>query len=382
MTTYEKSSTSREWTYTRKPFSSFPKAKDEYEGFCPILPVRLTGISDFDAIRSATRTYITKHRNNWSVKNTLAEMGIDDPSKMTDEQVEAFTKRQNWTFLRPNSDRYWNNVNEIRDYFMKVTGGFVQPMKGRIILDIDIVCPNAQDRADAERRAGKKIFFTKQDLDNCSKPILDACDFRALTNEGKDENGNWREGQKLGLVVDDQAIVELNGKKHDRREGEQTGFYWRLRRADGKAVETNASIANKEMTQKWVDDHQKLCALRNADEKRGHTERWENALSDGTFTARSRTSIRLALLTTDDSPLDPTIAQHYVALAKVFDRDTAATLVFEEQNQVNTRRALGKDAEIILCDVEKDVEELIDEEGIEMPEIAECMSVKQLDKYL
>jgi len=241
------SKVNREWTHTGRPFSSFPQAKDEYEGFCPILPVRMTGISDFDSIRSATKNYINKHRNNHRVKNALQEMGIEDPAAMSDEQVEEFTKGQAWTFMRPNTDRYRQNVVDIRNYFKQAVGtpdGYIQPMRGRVILEIEVVCPNAEDKAEAERRAGRAIFFPKYDVDNCFKPIQDALDFRADTNEGRDENGKWKEGKKLGLVVDDQAIIEIRGKKRNRRDGEQTGFYWKLRRV-AATPETSQSVENR-----------------------------------------------------------------------------------------------------------------------------------------
>lgn len=384
MTTYEtnKNSVSREWNYVKRPLSAFPEAKDEYSGFCSILPVRIKGVSNFDEIRSATRNYITKHKRDWGVKKGLEEAGIEDPATMTDEQVEAFTAKRAWTFMRPNDDRYWQCVNDIRNYFKEIAGGLVQPMQGRVGLEIDLVTRTEEDKDSEQRRAGRKIFFTKEDIDNCFKAIQDGLDFRTKTNEGKNPNGTWKPGEKLGLVVDDQNIDIIKGKKHPRTGNEPLGFYWRLYRLDGKDVETDASITNKEMTQKWVDDHQRRCALRNANEKLDRTEKWENALVNGSFNARSRTNIRLALLTNDDSLLDPTIAQHYVALAKLYDRNTAATLVFEEQNRVNTRRALGKDAEPTLCEIEQDVEELANDEDIDIPAITEAMSIRQLNAYL
>lgn len=373
------SKVNREWTHTGKPFSSFPQAEDEYEGFCPILPVRMTGISDFQAIRSATRNYIYKHRTGFSVMKTLNDMGIEDASKMTDAQVEEFTTKQAWTFMRPNTDKYRQNVVDIRGYFMQATGtdgGYIQPMRGRVSLEIDVVCPNAEDKATAERLAGRKLFFPKYDVDNCFKPIQDALDFRADTNEGKDENGKWRDGKKLGLVVDDQSIVEIHGKRHERRNGEKTGFYWRLRRIDGN-VETNQSMANRKSTNKYTNKHQQDVARRNADIK--HSGCWDDALSKG-LNVSQRTSIRLALLTTDETPLDPIIAEHYLALRHMYDRNTSAALVFEEQNQVSTKMALGMDAEPLLCEIEQDVDEYRNIIGIEIPTITEPMSVKNLNK--
>ena len=377
MTISKSTGTSKEWTYTKRPLSSFPEAKDEYEGFCPILPERLKGISDFDAIRSATKTYITKHRNNWSVAKTLEEMGIEDPSEMTDKQIEQFTAKQAWTFLRPNTDKYWQNVADLRNYFKRITGaedGFVQPMRGDVVFEIDIVCPNEQDKAEAERRAGRKIYFTKLDIDNCLKPVFDALDFRAKTNEGKDENGRWKEGKKLGLVVDDKAIVKIIGKKHDRREGEQTGFYWRIRRADGG--ETDPSVASREMANKYTSKFQQEKARLNAGEK--HTDHWEDALNKG-FSVTQRTAIRLSLLTNDETPLDPVIAEHYLALRHFYDRNASAALVFEEQNSVSSKRAFGMDAEGLLCEIEQDVDDFRNNIGIEVQDINEATSIRQLD---
>lgn len=387
MTTYEKSSkTSREWTYTGRPLSSYPEARNEYSGFCPILPMRLTGISDFDAIRSATRTYITKHTKSYSVKKTLEEMGIDDPSKMTDKQVEEFTKKQNWTFLRPNSDRYWNNVNEIRVYFQQITkeldgdpNGFVQPMRGNLGLDIDIVCPSDADKEEEQRRAGRKIFFTKQDVDNCVKPILDALDFRAKTNEGKDANGRWKEGKKLGLVVDDEVITNLHSEKHQRRDDEVCGFYWRIYRLDGKDVETEVSMANRKVAERHTTEAQRAFATRNAI---NHSEKWEECLNGDGFDAKKRSQLKVALLANDDTPLAPVIAQHYIALARIFDRNTAATMVYGEHNQIAFKEIMGIDADELYCEIEHDVEEFANDFGIEIPQIDERTSIRQLNAYL
>lgn len=386
MTTNETSRTSREWTYTGRPLSSYPKARDEYSGFFPILPVRLTGISDFDAIRSATRTYITKHSKNYRIQKTLGDMGIEDPSTMSDEQVEEFTKRQAWTFLRPNSERYWNNVNEIRNHFKQVVkeldgdpNGFVQPMRGPIGLDIDIVCLSEQDKADEQRRMGRKIFFTKEDVDNCAKPILDALDFRAKTSEGKDENGRWREGKKIGLVVDDEVITRLHSTKHDRLDNEVCGFYWRIYRIDGKSVETDASRANKEIAKRHTTEAQRSFATRNAIK---HSEKWEECLSADRFDAKKRSQIRIALLADDDTPLAPVIAQHFIGLAKVWDRNTAATLVFAEHNQIAFKEVMGVNADELYCEIEQEVEEFVNDLGIEIPHIEDRMSIRQLSELL
>lgn len=372
------SKVNREWTHTGRPFSSFQQAKDEYEGFCPILPVRMTGISDFDSIRSATKNYINKHRNNYRVKKTLQEMGIEDPTTMSDEQIEEFTTKQTWTFMRPNTDRYRQNVVDIRNYFKQAVGtpdGYIQPMRGRVILEIEVVCPSAEDKAEAERRAGRSVHFPKYDVDNCFKPIQDALDFRADTNEGRDENGKWREGKKLGLVVDDRAIIEIRGRKRSRRDGEQTGFYWKLRRV-AATPETSQSVENRRNADKYTDKYQQDTARLNADTK--HEDRWENALSKG-LTVAQRTRIRLSLLTNDETPLDPVIAEHYLALRHFYDRNTSASLVFEEQNQVSAKLAFGADAEPLLCEVEKDVDEYRNSVGIDIPAITEPTCIKVLD---
>jgi len=53
--------------------------------------------------------------------------------------------------------------------------------------------------------------------------------------------------------------------------------------------------------------------------------------------------------------------------------------VFEEQNQVSTKLAFGSDAEPLLCEVEKDVDEYRNSVGIEIPAITEPTCIKVLD---
>lgn len=364
-----KRAVSNEWNYTKQAASTFPEARDFYEGFCPISPERIKGISDFDGIRSATRNYICKHTDDNRITKPLSAMGIDDVANMTDEQVEEFARRVPWAFMRPNDDKYIQNVKDMRAYFMGVAGGLVRPMRGRLALEVDIVVPNEEDKAAKPWLAKKKY-----DIDNCLKPIQDALDFRTKTSEGKTPDGKWKEGKMLGLVVDDKKIVKIVGTKHVRRNDEELGFYWKLRSMN--SAETEQSDINRRLLKKNTTPKQRACAERNASVN--HSDKWEESLVRG-FSASQRANIRVSLLTTDDTPLDPVIAEHYVALRHLFDRDTAAALVFEEQNRVRYLLALGRDADPVLCEIEDDLEDLENNSGVEVVGIEEPQSVKQLD---
>lgn len=326
-----------------------PKAKDAYEGFCPIVPKRLTFETDLGAIVEATR-----HRGASSRKGIV---GIWD---MSVEEVIAETKKDYDLLSIPRSRRYYDCVEEIRAFFVKVAGGDIQPMEGAVALEVDVVYPTDEDY---ERRGTPEQFRPKVDVDNCLKPIQDALDFRAKTKDGK----------QVGIVVNDTAITSIRGRKHARRAGERVGFYFSVKRVDGD--ESGQSVLNGDLAGRNSTEQQRRFAERNAER---HSDRWEERLSQG-MDATAKTRLRISLLATDTTPLDPSIAQHYLALRNEFNRDIASKFALEEQSNLSFQKAMGEDADAFLCVIEDDTSELAEKHGLDLSQITKPMSIRELN---
>ena len=337
--------TNREWARIGERFADLPEARDAYEGFCPILPVRLTYTHDPVAMREATRKRAIKKGY--------------DAAEMSTEELDALCQRDRDLFIRPNSDRYDRNVCEMRRYFIGEVG-YVRPMTGKVRLDIEVIIPN---EADYEAKGTPERFRPKYDVDNCFKPIQDALNFRTKT-------ADW---QKVGILVDDIAIVEIRGSKHERGEGERSGFHWSIRHIDDGAS-TQATV-NDRLSSEHTTERQRRFAQANTVE---HSDKWEDRLHEG-LDATARTRLRLSLLATDRSLLDPAIAMHYLVLRLVFNRDVASKLALDAQSRVSYDLALGRDAEGYLAEIEEEAREMAEREGVDLSVVKGPMSIHDLN---
>ena len=338
--------TNREWARLEERFADLPEARDAYEGFCPILPVRLTYTHDPVAMREATRKRAIKKGY--------------DAAEMSVEELDALCQKDRDLFIRPNSDRYDGNVCALRRYFIREVG-YVRPMTGKVRLDIEVIVPSDEDY---EAKGTPERYRPKYDVDNCFKPIQDALNYRTKT-------ADW---QKVGILVDDIAIVEIRGTKHERKEGERCGFHWRIHRVgDGESTQANV---NDRISAEHTTERQRRFAQANTAE---HSDKWEDRLHEG-LDATARVRLRLALLATDTTPLDPVIAMHYLALRPGFNRDVASKLALDEQSHVSFELALGRDAEEFLCEIEAEAKEMAEKEGVDLSVVKGAMSIRDLNR--
>lgn len=347
----ERKSARRRHRSIERLFDELPKAKESYEGFCPIMPRRLTFETDLGAIVEATR-----HRGASSRKEIK---GIWD---MSVEEVIAETKRDYDLLFIPRSRRYYDCVEQLREFFIRFAGGDIQPMTGNVALEIEVVYPTNDDY---ERRNVPERYRPKVDVDNCFKPIQDALDFRAKTKDGK----------PVGIIVNDTSITSIRGGKHERRSGEETGFYFSIRSVGDE--ESTQACVNGVISHRNTSEEQRQYAMRNAEK---HCDRWEERLSEG-LDASAKTFLRLACLATDSTPLDPLIAQHYLALRQEFNREVASKFALDEQSEVSYRKAKS-DVDLyenLLCEIEEEAGELAGKHEIDLSVVSKPMSIRELN---
>lgn len=341
---------SREWNRINQRLEALPKAAPIYEGFCPILPKRMRFATRLGEIITATRKRGAKP---FKAIPGVMDMSIEDLVKETEKDADLL-------FI-PRRDDYYANVQEQRDFFFSFVGGNIQPMEGAVALDIEVIYPSDEDY---EKRGVPKRFRSKFDVDNCFKSIQDALDFRTRTVDGK----------KVGIVVDDTAICEIHGTKHARREGERAGYRFTIRQIDPD--ESTQSTLNDTLVKTHVDDRQRHFAWHDA---QTHTDPWENRLKSG-LPADARAKLRISLLATDATELDPQIARYYLGLRAEFDRSIAAKLALDKQSEIAYRIAMAEDAEALLCEVEEDADELAEKHDLDLSGITEPISIIDLNR--
>ena len=363
-------------------WDSLPRLSSTRCEFIPMLPNRLRFSSDLGDILSGTAKRFAKKEAN--TRDLMEQEGVDRETakrllrkeghrkyacksdswlalqdELTVADMLADSVDDDWLLLLPEAEAYQRHRAKLTEMFRRKFG-YIRPFDTDITVKIEVLYD-------------PKDKWSKRDLDNCLKTIFDAMDYRekAFT---RDENGK-RVPHKLGLIADDEFITHVIADKRPIRPGEKCGFWIRI-----SSVRSMQDAVNRTLAYANTVPGLREQARAEATE---HSDAWEAKLADG-LTARELTDLRIACMATAATTLDPIVARHYVVLkAEYNNREIAEKIALDEQSSIWFERLVGHDVEPTLCEIEEQVEELAERNGITFDgfdDLVDRMCIQAIDQ--